>query len=266
MIVLKYSIRNKKYKTEFYEKNNITYAIKTCIENDINWISNLIKNVPKKDKKYDYVAIDIRNDDSIISIEYTIKFENINNIEKFKNMPKINIADISSEYYTNSMFGEIRKLYKDDKTYILKLALSEKFIPNIENEINKLFMIDSKYVIKPLQCVVKNSAVIGYVMDFHGTNIEYYLEDKRLKDVNKVIHQIKQGLNDIHSKNICHNDLDIDNILIDDNEDIKIIDFGQALFINEKIPEHIQFRIPVDVCKIEFDNKLLDKTIGRIIK
>ena len=38
--------------------------------------------------------------------------------------------------------------------------------------------------------------------------------------------QMVEGLAYCHSKNICHRDLKLENILVDDNGKVKIIDFG----------------------------------------
>lgn len=38
-----------------------------------------------------------------------------------------------------------------------------------------------------------------------------------------------------HSKNICHRDLKLENILVDDNDHIKVIDFGFSIDTTKKL-------------------------------
>lgn len=38
--------------------------------------------------------------------------------------------------------------------------------------------------------------------------------------------EIMEGISYIHSQGICHRDLKFDNIIIDDKNNVKIIDFG----------------------------------------
>lgn len=52
----------------------------------------------------------------------------------------------------------------------------------------------------------------------------------------KIIRQTSDGLQYIHSKRIVHRDLKPENLLVDEKNDIKISDFGCAVFTSNIVP------------------------------
>lgn len=63
-----------------------------------------------------------------------------------------------------------------------------------------------------------------------GIKLKKFLKKNKLNDEDSksVIKKICQGILYIHNANIIHRDLTLDNILIDNNLNIKLIDFGFA--------------------------------------
>lgn len=74
-------------------------------------------------------------------------------------------------------------------------------------------------------------------MEYVGkTSLHSYLRSKngrRLEEseARRVYLQICKGMSYCHSKNIVHRDLKLENILIDDDNNVKIIDFGFSISI-----------------------------------
>lgn len=80
----------------------------------------------------------------------------------------------------------------------------------------------------------------GIVMAHHGQNLSDWLEYMGVSmDRSKIkfnyLEQIALGLEYIHSNNILHLDLKLDNIVVNDNHQIKIIDFGSAEYMTNGI-------------------------------
>jgi len=60
-----------------------------------------------------------------------------------------------------------------------------------------------------------------------------------LATIKSVIKQLLEGLAFVHSKNICHRDLKPDNVLLDDNLNVKICDFGSSKKMDGKSRKNI---------------------------
>ena len=83
-----------------------------------------------------------------------------------------------------------------------------------------------------------------YVMEIcaGGDLLNYVRKRRRLKEsyAKLIFKQLVEGLAHIHSKNILHRDIKLDNILLDGHGKIKIADFGVSRFVrspNEKMTE-----------------------------
>ncbi|KAF8190010.1 kinase-like domain-containing protein [Mycena galopus ATCC 62051] len=66
----------------------------------------------------------------------------------------------------------------------------------------------------------------------YGTVLKY-LRDRGRGDVNRLLLEIAQGLDYLHSMNVIHGDLRGTNILISDNENACLADFGLATTISD---------------------------------
>ena len=70
------------------------------------------------------------------------------------------------------------------------------------------------------------------VLEFvEGGELYTYIRDsRRLKEAEavRIFRQIISGLAHLHRYNICHRDLKPENILLDENRNVKIVDFGMA--------------------------------------
>jgi serine/threonine protein kinase len=64
-----------------------------------------------------------------------------------------------------------------------------------------------------------------------GTSLLSFLKSKPYRkidesDCKSIFSQIMKGINYLHTKSICHRDIKLENIIIDDKHNIKLIDFG----------------------------------------
>lgn len=89
--------------------------------------------------------------------------------------------------------------------------------------------------IAKLYYVIDEPKTINLVLEHvSGVSLQAYLKNTSMRKQSEehakyIFRQIVYAVKYLHSKNICHRDLKFENILIDDRNNIKIIDFGFSI-------------------------------------
>ena len=131
--------------------------------------------------------------------------------------------------------GEVFLVKKDDKNYALKKIsdLTKDEIDYYQKILNVLFKIKNDYIIKYYESFLENDC-LNIIMEYGGESdlskfIKLYRDKNSFIDekiISNIIVQICLALKEIHKNNLIHRDLTPDNIFIDNNNRIKIGDFG----------------------------------------
>ena len=96
-------------------------------------------------------------------------------------------------------------------------------------EVNLLLKLRHEHVVKIYETIeTKKHIIIVMELCAGGDLLNYVRKRRRLKEpyAKKIFKQIVDGLSYIHSKNIGHRDIKLDNILLDGKGSVKIADFG----------------------------------------
>lgn len=160
------------------------------------------------------------------------------------------------------------KRISNDKKQISKTVLSELIL------LHQLNKIKNKNIINLID-VYLDKQHIYIVMEYISMNLrdfyQNYKEYSKL-DIKKIMYQILNGLNFIHSNKIIHRDLKPQNILIDNDFNIKIIDFGISIYKkchNIELDNSVQtiwYRAPEILLGANiYDNKIDIWSVGCII-
>ena len=151
-----------------------------------------------------------------------------------KNVPKELEGYKTKEFLGKGTFANVFSCYKNNNRYALKRINSkEKFKKYALKEIEYLNAVDSEYVIKMEDHFISDN--IQYlVFEYLYDNLyNYVLKNKNYPNFNGLTnycYQISCGLEHLHSKDIIHCDLKLENIMFDKvgGFDVKLIDFGFA--------------------------------------
>ena len=118
----------------------------------------------------------------------------------------------------------------------------------VKQEISILKLVKHKYIVQ-LYDILQTAQHIFIIMEYcEGKEImDYILTKNHLSEMEslKYFQQLINTLFYLHSQNIAHRDIKIDNMLLDKNKDLKLIDFGLS-------------------CKYSDDN-LLDQPCGTVV-
>lgn len=112
-----------------------------------------------------------------------------------------------------------------------------KILKRIQNEIEILKVLDHPNIIK-LHDVIKDSESKIYLITEYcaGGDLVQYLKRKKVLgelEVQRIVHQVGAGLEELYKKKIMHRDIKLQNLLLANDKDelhIKIADFGLARY------------------------------------
>ena len=140
-------------------------------------------------------------------------------------------------------FGIVYKLEKDNEYFAFKkISIANLLIEEVNKfleEAKILATFNNEYIVKYYYSFIEKD-YFNILMEFAGnSNLKQFIKNYRNKNqlieekiIIDIITQICLGLKEIHKNNIIHRDLTPENIFINENNKIKIGDFGVSKRLN----------------------------------
>lgn len=183
-----------------------------------------------------------------LNVSTTISVRKLN--DKFRNIPSNAIEYKSLKLSKKIAEGRSANIYLTSDGKILKMfkSTSFTFIKDREETLKALIDLDIEEVMKPKALVYYNGVFVGYIMDYlpNGKSLGDIKDSKcSFEEKIKIIKKIEEVMKKLHNKNIYICDLNADNILFDENENVKIIDCDS-------------FVIKKNVINTQVDKKFID--------
>ncbi|KAA6389913.1 MAG: putative serine threonine-protein kinase nek2 [Streblomastix strix] len=150
------------------------------------------------------------------------------------------IDEVSSGAFGRTFLTKLKGT--EIKRVIKKIPyLTEDQKKNADQEIEMLNLAQSDHIVRLIEtfirdldiCLVFEYCSGGNLRDIIYCDLIQMPEQIRIQKSQKVVYQILMGLKQLHLRGIMHRDLKPDNILIDENGNAKLSDFGLAQQIEE---------------------------------
>jgi len=141
-----------------------------------------------------------------------------------------NLSPDFSNIINEGGFGDIYRCKQNDDVLI---KMIKKFDNDYNGEYNKN-IIKKLYQHKNLMNIFGidknkyNDIYLIYIENINGIDLFEYTKNNTMNtnEITNCIKQILSGLKFLHKNKITHRDIKLDNIIINENKEIKIIDFG----------------------------------------
>lgn len=232
---------NEKEKLEFIKNSNIDQSVKQKAQNIIEKFNENFDLV--ESSGIDKVLPKIQNKSNLIGKQ----------IDDYQLIKILGTGGMSTVYLAK------RKLADIQKHVALKIlspyATADKYLELFNREQKSLSQLNHNNIVSFHHGGQTDDGTHYLVMDYiqDAKDVICYAKDNKLTLIDKLelIKSIALAVSYAHKKNIIHRDLKSANILIDDNNQVKIVDFGISLFA-EDTPSDISTRVfTIDIASPE---------------
>lgn len=150
---------------------------------------------------------------------------------KYKILKKLGSGGFGSVYLAEDTFLKSLRALK------IPHRAGSQIEKSLQESMVQAKLLDHPYIVKLLTVDIINKNIIMVMEYVKGTDLEKVLDQKErlpIKNALKYFRQLLSALAFAHQHKIIHRDIRPSNILIDENDDIKVTDFGTSRLLGDK--------------------------------
>lgn len=195
-------------------------------------------NITKNKVTFDFVSEDeAAIDDWLTSIRSKIMCVHYNFHEDYKAIKMIGKGSFARVYLSEQKLTQVQFAVKAFNKEYLTYSTKNSAKPCLLNEIQIMRELKHDSIIQMHDVYETENSIYLVLELIEGKTLEEILKKATKYNEAKyktMIKSILEALSYLSSKKIMHRDLKPDNILVDKDDNVKVVDFGLATFIDEK--------------------------------
>lgn len=177
--------------------------------------------------------------------------------DKFRDIPKDSVNYKDLKLVKKIASGRSGNIYLTQDGRILKMFTSTSFtyIKDREETLRYLKDIDVEEIVKPKHLVYYDGLFVGYVMEYlpDGASLSQNTEKYSFEEKIEIIKKIEEVMKKLHKKKIYICDLNLDNIFLDKNGNVRLIDCDSFVIKKNVVNNEVDLKYQDGIYKIVSD-------------
>lgn len=204
-----------------------------------------------------FYEVGINEDGSVLSINVSSAVITRRLNDKFRDIPKDSVNYKDLKLVKKIASGRSGNIYLTQDGRILKMFTSTSFtyIKDREETLRYLKDIDIEEIVKPKHLVYYDGVFVGYIMEYlpDGASLSKNTEKYSFEEKIEIIKKIEEVMKKLHKKKIYICDLNLDNIFLDKNGNVRLIDCDSFVIKKNVVNNEVDLKYQDGIYKIVSD-------------
>jgi len=173
-------------------------------------------------------------------------------IGKYKILKKLGSGGFGTIYLAEDTFLQTHRALK------IPHRMGSEIEKMLQESVLQTKLLDHPHIVKLLTVDIVDGTIIMVMEYIQGTDLESLIDDKTKLDQKPALRyfrQILSALDFAHKHRVIHRDIRPSNILIDENDNIKITDFGTSTLLQDRQYATTRIGSPPYMAPEQFEGK-----------
>ena len=204
-----------------------------------------------------FYEVGINEEGSVLSLNVSSAVVTRGLNDKFRDIPKDSVNYKDLKLVKKIASGRSGNIYLTQDGRILKMFTSTSFtyIKDREETLRYLKDIDVKEIVKPKHLVYYDGVFVGYIMEYlpDGASLSQNTAKYSFEEKIEIIKKIEEVMKKLHNKKIYICDLNLDNIFLDKNGNVRLIDCDSFVIKKNIVNNEVDLKYQDSIYKIVSD-------------